>query len=172
MKQELRQEFGRGIFYRSGHLNRKLLAQIAFGDEHKTMRLNKIVHPRMVAKVIDQIEAARESKKHSIVVIDAALIYEVNLEKLFDVIIVVSSRMSNRISRVKERDGLSEEEIRDRISKQIPVEEKVKWADITIQNNTSLAKLEEKSIQVFRKLTNLSRKKTQPPRSRRRPNKR
>ena len=151
-KSEIRKHFGRKVFYRNGRLNRKLLGRIVFEDEGKTRLLNKIVHPRMVSRIIDEIEAARDSGKHKIIAIDAALIYEIQLEHMFDAVVVVASRTKNRIDRIITRDGLSEKEIRDRIAKQIPVEEKMKWADFVVHNNSTLDQLKKRADDLYKKL--------------------
>lgn len=151
-KNEIRKNFGRKVFFRNGKLNRKLLGRIVFEDEAKTRILNKIVHPRMVSRIIDEIEEARDTGKYKVIAIDAALIYEINLEHTFDAVVVVSSRQKNRIGRIIARDGLSEKEIRDRIGKQIPIEDKVKWADFVINNNSSLEQLKKRSTSLYYKL--------------------
>jgi dephospho-CoA kinase len=151
-KKEIRKNFGKKVFFRNGKLNRKLLGRIVFEDETKTKLLNKIVHPRMVSRIIDEIEEARDTGQYKIIAIDAALIYEINLEHMFDAVVVVASRLKNRIERIVERDGLSEKEIRDRISKQIPIEDKVKWADFIINNNSSLEQLKKRSANLYHKL--------------------
>ena len=159
VQKELKKTFGSKIFYRNGKLNNKLLARIAFSDEIKTTRLNKIVHPQMVSSIINLIEQARESRKYPVIVIDAALIYELTLEHMFDVVVVVSCRMQNRIERIKSRDKLSHKEISDRIQKQLPIEEKMNWADFVIENNGSLEDLKKESRQIYQRLMRLARKK-------------
>jgi dephospho-CoA kinase len=155
VRKELKSAFGSRVFYRNGKLNRKLLARMAFTDEARTNRLNRIVHPQMVSRVLDLIEEARESETYKIVAVDAALIYELNLEHMFDAIVVVMSSMRNRMQRIKGRDKLTEKEITDRISKQIPLEEKRKWGDYVIVNNGSLEALQRKTWGVYKKLKQL-----------------
>ncbi len=159
LKKELKLGFGSKIFFRNGKLNRKLLARIAFDDEAKTHRLNSIVHPHMVARILEEVEEARETGKYKIIAIDAALIYELSLEHMFDAIVVVTSQLKLRIDRIKERDHLSEKEIIDRINKQLPIRDKMKWADFVIQNNKDLEYLEAKTAALYNDLTKLARKK-------------
>jgi dephospho-CoA kinase len=109
----------------------------------------------MVSRIVDEIEEARDSGKYKLIAVDAALIYETNLEHMFDAVVVVTSRMRSRIDRIMERDSLSEKEVRDRISKQIHIQEKMKWADFVIYNNSSLEQLKKRSHAVYQKLLKL-----------------
>jgi dephospho-CoA kinase len=156
VKNEIQKTFGSSVFYRNGKLNRKLLGKIVFEDEAKTILLNRIVHPHMVSRIVDEIEDARDSGKYKVIAVDAALIYEINLEHMFDAVVVVTSHMKNRIDRITERDRLSEKEVRDRISKQIHIQEKVKWADFVLYNNSSLEQLKTRTDAVYQKLLRLN----------------
>ena len=159
VQKELKKTFGAKIFYPNGKLNRKLLARLAFADEAKTVRLNKIVHPQMVSRIIEIIESARDSGRYSMIVVDAALIFELSLENMFDAVVVVTSKMQNRLERIKLRDKLSDKEISDRMSKQIPIEDKMQWADHLIENNGTLKQLEENTKKLFHQLKGHARKK-------------
>jgi dephospho-CoA kinase len=153
LQRELKKVFGEKIFSADGKLNRKLLAQIAFKEESNTLQLNNLIHPRMVAEVVEEMESARFSGKYPLIVIDAALIYEISIEQMFDAIIVVYASMENRIKRVMERDGLSRREIIARVRRQIPLDDKKQWADFVVDNNGSLEDLKRQTDQIFEKLT-------------------
>ena len=159
VQKELKKTFGAKIFYPNGKLNRKLLARLAFADEAKTVRLNKIVHPQMVSRIIEIIESARDSGRYSMIVVDATLIFELSLENMFDAVVVVTSKMQNRLERIKLRDKLTDKEISDRMSKQIPIEDKMQWADHLIENNGTLKQLEENTKKLFHQLKGHARKK-------------
>jgi dephospho-CoA kinase len=160
IKNELKKAFGFRILYRNRKLNRKYLAKLAFSSPSQTARLNRIVHPHMVGRIVTMIEEAKESRKHAVIAVDAALIYELSLEHMFDAVVVVSSRMSDRIERIRNRDKLSEKEIIDRINRQVPIEEKVKWADFVIRNNNDLELLEKNSRRLYHQLEKLAQKKS------------
>jgi dephospho-CoA kinase len=153
VKKELKRAFGRNIYTRSGKLKRKLLAKNIFADENKVRLLNRIVQPPLVGQIIDRIENARESNKYNLIGVDATLIFESNIEKMFDAIIVVTSKMSNRIERIKKRDNLHHKEIMQRIRKQIPIEDKVKWADFVVRNDDSIGSLKNNAKILYKKLT-------------------
>jgi len=153
LQKELIKTFGNEIFFKDGQLNRRLLASIAFQDEEKTQKLNRLVHPRMVSQVIEEMENARFSQKYPLVVIDAALIYEISIEQMFDSIIVVYTSLKNRVDRVMKRDGLTKDEILARVRRQIPLEEKKKWAEYVVDNDGSLEDLEKQIRIVFEKIS-------------------
>lgn len=161
IRQELEKTFGNRIFYRDGKLNRKLLANIAFADEAKTERLNRIVHPQMVSSIVSLVEEIRESQKYSIILVDAVLIYELSLEHMFDAVVVVASKMNQRLERIRKRDNLSDKEIIDRINKQIPIDDKMQWADYLIENNDDLETLKKNSRKLFYELQKQVRRKSQ-----------
>lgn len=152
LQRELKQAFGEEIFFPDGKLNRRLLANIAFTDESKTVLLNNLVHPRMVAEVVEEMEQARFSQRYPLIVVDAALIYEISIEQIFDAIIVVFSNQKQRVERVMKRDGLKRDEIITRIRRQIPLEDKREWADFVIDNNGSLQDLQQQCQKVYDQL--------------------
>ena len=153
LKKELKSVFGNDIFHKDGSLNRKLLASLAFQSDVKTMQLNKLVHPRMVAEIVEEMETARFSQKYPLIVVDAALVYELSIEQMFDAVIVVFTHMDKRIQRVMKRDGLNREEILSRVYRQIPLEEKKQWADFVVDNNGTIDDLKFQIDKIFGDLT-------------------
>ncbi len=90
----------------------------------------------MLAREVRATEA-----QHGIVVVDAALIYEWGLQGFFHKVIVVDAPLDLRISRTIARDKLTEEQVRQRIAAQMPLEKKVEKADVVISNNGTLEEL-------------------------------
>ncbi|HED11757.1 MAG TPA: dephospho-CoA kinase [Caldithrix abyssi] len=156
LQKDLMKVFGEDIFEK-GRLNRALLAERAFKDITETRKLNQLVHPRMVENIIEAMEKARFSGRYPLIIIDAALIYEISIERNFDAIIVVTASIPNREKRVKERDGMSRQQFRERASKQIPLKDKAAWADFVIENNGTLEELEEKTRKVYKKLMEMQK---------------
>jgi dephospho-CoA kinase len=152
LQKDLKKSFGNEIFFKDGSLNRKQLAHLAFRDEAKTLELNKIIHPRMVAEVIEEMEAARFSQRYPLIIVDAALIYEISIEKMFDAVIVVFANLNTRIKRVMERDDLKWAEVLARVQRQIPLEEKKSWADYVVDNNGAKEDLNKQVDNVYEEL--------------------
>jgi dephospho-CoA kinase len=132
--QELVATFGRQIVAQDGSIDRKKLGAIVFGSPEQLEQLNRIVHPRMFEMMKERIEQYRQQGV-KVVVLDAAILFEANWTPLVDKIWVVVASESLVIVRAKARTGLPEEQIRARLSSQMPVEEKVKKASVVIHND-------------------------------------
>ncbi|MBL7995923.1 dephospho-CoA kinase [bacterium] len=147
--QEIAMAFGQQFVNSDGTLKRKELGAFVFADEEKKRQLNRIVHPHLFNRVRHEIEAA-QSAGNEIIVVDAALIYETGIENIFDKVIVVNADLKNRIARIKQRDQLTDDEISHRIASQMPLDEKVRRANIVISNNGSVESLKEVAENIFR----------------------
>lgn len=149
LQNELKSAFDRKIFRKDRTLDTKRLAELAFKDEVSTQKLNQLVHPRMVESLVEEMEQARFSGKYPIIIIDAALIYEISIENMFDAVIVVDAPVRIREKRVMERDSMTRNEFRSRLDKQIPLEDKVSWADYVIKNDGTIDNLKQKTRTIF-----------------------
>lgn len=134
IKEELRRSFGNRIFMADGTLNRQRLAEIAFSSGFATERLNRIFHPRLVEMIFSEIDTVQNSNKHNLIGVDAAVIYELQLESEFDFIVCVTAPLETRVGRVVKRSGIPAANIRARIYRQLPLEDKAEWADYVIPN--------------------------------------
>jgi dephospho-CoA kinase len=152
LQSELRKEFGNDVFVKPNVLNTKKLAEAAFRDEFSTQKLNQIVHPRMVESLIEEMEQARFSGKYPLIVVDAALIYEISIENMFDAVVVVTAPIAQREKRVMARDNMTRKEFRNRASKQIPLVDKVSWADYVILNDSSIENLKQRTRTIYNEL--------------------
>jgi dephospho-CoA kinase len=130
IKERLIAEFGEQT-YKEGKLDRAFLAEQIFTDKTKLELVNGIVHPIVIQAAKDWAEQqkARYSLK------EAALLFESGSYKDLDYTILVTAPLSVRVQRVMERDGVTEEQVMERISKQLTDEEKIKMADFVIIND-------------------------------------
>ena len=103
---KLREAFGDGA-YINGKLNRKHLADVVFKSKDRLKTINSIVHP---AVGHDFIQWANKQEA-PFVIQESALIFENDKADLFDRIINVTASLTDRIERVKERDGLNKNEV-------------------------------------------------------------
>lgn len=133
------ERFGQGILDAENLIDRSKLGAIVFADERARRDLNRIIHPTLLDMLAREVRATEA--KHGIVVVDAALIYEWGLQGFFHKVIVVDAPLDLRISRTIARDKLTEEQVRQRIAAQMPLEKKVEKADVVISNNGTLEEL-------------------------------
>lgn len=136
----IKEEFGEETYDEQGRLRRKALAQIVFNDRKKLEKLNGIIHPRVIRAVERELEQ-RQTQGEKIVVIDAALHYEINWNEAMDLMVAVNAPLEQRLTRVQQRDGVDEASVRRRMANQLPMEEKVRRADYVIQNDGDLQQL-------------------------------
>lgn len=136
----IREEFGEEMYDEHGRLRRKALAQIVFNDRKKLEKLNGIIHPRVIRAVEREIEQ-RQTQGEKIVVVDAALHYEIKWNESMDLMVVVNAPLEARLVRVQQRDGVDEASVRRRMENQLSMEEKVRRADYVIQNDGDLHQL-------------------------------
>lgn len=130
IRKGLMNEFGDKAF-EGGVLNRKYIAAEVFNNEEKLLALNQLVHPRT-------IEAANEwalRQKAPYTLKEAALIFESRSQSQLDFVIGVYAPEHIRIQRTMERDGISREEVKNRMNKQIQEEIKMKLCNAVIINN-------------------------------------
>lgn len=137
----IKEEFGSDIYDAAGNLQRKALAEIVFSDRKKLEKLNGIIHPRVIRAVELELEE-RQKKGARVVVVEAALHYEIKWNEAMDLMVVVSAPMPLRLQRVRQRDGMEEEAVRRRMASQLPLEEKVQRADYVIENAGDFAELQ------------------------------
>jgi len=126
--------------YIDGILNRHYLAKLVFKDNKLLEQLNGIVHPAL-GKDYEKWHKAQEAVPYTLE--EAAILFEMGGHEKMDKVIVVSAPLDLRIKRVMERDGVERQNVLDRVSKQMPEEEKVKRADFVIKNDGNHSLIEQ-----------------------------
>jgi dephospho-CoA kinase len=144
--------FGAEILTPDGRIDRKKLGQIVFGNPEKRLLLNSLTHPDVGAEILKRIFQLEQSCPGGIVIVDGALIVETGGHKMYDRLIVVTCNPSLQISRLMSRDGLTQEEAQARISSQMPIEEKLKLADYTIDTSGTLRQTQDQVEAIYRDL--------------------
>jgi dephospho-CoA kinase len=130
LREAIQQQFGKDA-YTDDVLNRAYLAKVVFGNEEKLALLNELVHPLTIKDSEDWMAA--QTTPYAIK--EAALIFESDVWKGLDKVIGVSSPYELRLQRAMKRDGISQEAVQARMSKQMNEEEKMKRCDFLLYNN-------------------------------------
>lgn len=173
--------FGREILAADGSIDRVRLAQAAFGGGqggvapslrpgedgsetrpytgqgvNRVAELNAIVHPAVIRRQEEWMAEVGRTDPNGITVVEAALIFEAEVNERFDKIIVVACDPNQKVERFARRANLSREEARREIERrsaaQLPDEEKVRRADYVVRNSGSLEKTEQQVERIFAEL--------------------
>ncbi len=144
---KLTETFGPDILDESGDVSRKELGAIVFNDKAALEQLNSLMHPLIIERSRTQARKLVSENPSCVVLLDAPLLIEAGAYDSVDLIIVVTSSRDIQIKRILERSHsqnrpLTESEAQARIDSQMPVSEKVKYADIVIENNGTLETLQ------------------------------
>jgi|ERR1043166_3771578 dephospho-CoA kinase len=145
-------EFGSGVLQQNGELDRKALGAIVFADEEKRNLLNSIVHPLVIEAQDLWIEGLETRDPDGIAIVDAALMIESGGYRRFDKIVVVWCEPAIQLTRLRERDNLSESEARKRVDAQMPQEEKKRFADHLIDTSCGHDDTRRQVNEVFEQL--------------------
>ena len=131
---EIVKEFGEGILNPDKTINRKALGKVVFSNPEIRKRLEQITHPRIRKKIEAEISAIKAKNPKAVIVVDAALLIEGGLYKKMDKVIVVYADEKTQIKRLTERDGFTIKDAKNRLSAQMPLTEKRRYADFVIEN--------------------------------------
>lgn len=137
--------FGQGIVLPDGGIDRRALGEIIFADPNSREILNSITHPRIIAILHERIQEFRARTKSQppdpgprpssdVLAIEIPLLVECHLADLVDKVIVVSAEQDTQINRLTTR-GLSVDEARARVDSQLPLREKLPFADWVVRTD-------------------------------------
>ncbi len=136
------QEMGPEILAADGSLDRARLGQIIFSGESKRRALEKILHPLLQAEQHRWLDGLEAKGEDPVAVVDAAVMIESGGWKRFDLIVVVNCDEDQQIERLLRRNGLDAQAALGRIRSQMPLSEKVKFADRIVDNRGTPQQLE------------------------------
>lgn len=132
IKEKIISVLGKEAYLNETNLNKKYISDKLFNDKKLLEKINAIIHPA-VGKDFKQFE--KSNIEHKYIIKETALLFEAGLNKSVDKIILVTAPLGMKISRIKKRDGLSEQEILLKINNQWPDDEKAVKSDFIIYNN-------------------------------------
>lgn len=115
----------------SDKIDRKHLASLIFKDKEAKRFVERIIHPIVISK----IEGIITSASNRVIVIEIPLLFEVGIEKAFDLIVCIVSKKKDIINRLRAR-GMSYDQIKARIKSQLKQELKMEYSDVVVFNNT------------------------------------
>ena len=148
--------FGREILNADGVIDRKRLGSIVFECPELLATLSGFVHPavfHLEEKMLEQFAAADPA---GIAMIEAAILIETGRYTVFDRLILTACSEETQVARGTVRDHLTREQVLARLQKQMPLEEKKRYAQYVIDTDGPKRKTVLQVHQVYRELKNLS----------------
>ena len=140
VQEEIISTFGNKILNENGNVDRKKLKEIVFENKDKLKKLNDIIHP----KVINFYKELKEKNTDEVIIFDVPLLFESGIDKFCNKILVIISDYEVQLNRIVERDKIDRELAEKIIKSQLSNEERIKKADVVIENNSSLEDLFKK----------------------------
>ncbi|MEI6753126.1 MAG: dephospho-CoA kinase [Paludibacter sp.] len=139
IRQKLTDLFGSEIYTFEG-LNRRVLADIVFGNQELLLKLNNIVHPVIREDFRKWID---KCVNEQFVFVESAILFESGFIKLVDKVVLMTASEELRMHRVMKRDGSTPEQVKARMSNQLDDKDKIPFADYVIHTDDNLPMIDK-----------------------------
>lgn len=145
--------YGREVLSKSGEIDRKKLADIAFASSEAAQKLNKLIHPLVIEEEhrIMESEAARFPDRDRIFIVEATLLLESGGRDRYEKIVVVDVEPDTQETRAVMR-GVTRQDARRRMKHQMSREDRLRAADYVINNSGDRRAAEIETREVYEKL--------------------
>jgi dephospho-CoA kinase len=147
-------EFGESILDPAGAIDRHVLAGKVFGSPEQLAKLNALVHPLVRQRVARSLDDFFQTHPSGIGVVEAAILIETGAYKNYDKLIVVYCTPEQQVERAMKRDGATREDAMRRLANQMPLAEKLRFADYVVDTSGDKSQALEQTKSVFEALRN------------------
>ncbi len=146
--------FGDSVLDRDGSIDRHVLGEIVFGDARQRAMLEAIIHPKVLQTLRNEAEMFRHDGS-GVLALEIPLLVEVGAFDLIDKVLVIIAEHETQISRLVKRDGITRESAMARVSSQMPLSEKVRYADWVVDTDGGLRTTKAQVYKVWTDLQEL-----------------
>lgn len=146
LKREIVKVFSDNVVV-NNKIDKKKISNLVFKDDLLLNKLNNIIHPLVIKKIITEI-----NEKDGLIFLDIPLLFETGIDKICDVIIVIDVDDDIRLSRLLNRDEITYEKALSIDKKQMSSDLKKIQADYLINNNSDINNLYQEIENVLLKL--------------------
>ncbi|HBQ25678.1 MAG TPA: dephospho-CoA kinase [Syntrophomonas sp.] len=144
--------FGPEVVNKDKSLNRAKIGDIVYNNPESLRELNRFTHPRIMQYYKDELRRIQIEQPDAIVILEVPLLYETNMDKLCQQVVVVWVDRETQIRRLMKRDNMTYEDAVRRVEAQMPLDEKVKRADFVIDNRGSIVETKEKATKYYNEI--------------------
>ncbi|MBN1841925.1 MAG: dephospho-CoA kinase [Deltaproteobacteria bacterium] len=149
--------FGKQVLKEDGALDRKKLSKIVFRDLEKRKKLEAYTHPPIYEEFLKQVNEIAEKDPGAIIQVVVPLLIELNLQYMFHKLLVVHIPQEQQVERLAKRDGISKEEAANILKAQLPIDEKVGYADFVVHNEGSIEETRRQVEDIWERLRKLQK---------------
>ena len=151
--EEIKALFGESLFNKENELDRKKLRDMIFSDKNLKIKLENILHPKILTEVKKKLSIFSDERY---VVIDIPLLFETNqYVPLISRSLVIDCELSNQIKRARKRDGMEIAMVQSIISQQVDRNTRIQRGDDVILNDGSIDSFEDSIKKLHEKYLNL-----------------
>lgn len=141
--------FGVDVLDKEGNIDRAVLRKVVFNDDAARKKLEEIVHPAILKTESRLVGEIKGKDDKAIILTQAALCVETGAYTRFDGLIVVYCEPEEQLKRLMLRDNISKEDAEKIIRTQMPIDEKVKYADFIVNNSGTPEETEKDVKRVY-----------------------
>lgn len=131
-------------------IDRAKLAGLVFNNPARLKKLDGIIHPRVYIQMKKEVAAFQKNAK--VVIVDVPLLFESGFDAYVDVAIVVTARRKDQIARAMGRLGITRADVLCRIRAQMPLKDKIRRADIIIDNSETKTQTRKQVERIWQRL--------------------
>jgi dephospho-CoA kinase len=153
---EVVREFGPGILARDGTIDRRRLSALVFHDPGQLEKLSAMVHPPVRERTRKLLEEYASNHPDGIAVVEAAILIETGSYRDYARLILAVCGQEQQIQRAMARDGLTREEVLDRLRRQMPLDQKIQYADYVVDTSGAKENTLEQTRVVYESLLRLN----------------
>jgi dephospho-CoA kinase len=147
--EKIRRVLGETVFLKNGRLSKKRVAHIVFKNDSLRRSLEDILHPLVFRKI--NLLLNKKDFRDKLVFVETPLLFERGYERRFDMTITVYAEEEAALRRL-EKEGISRRESQLRLKVQLPIEEKIKRPDFTVDNNGAIKETTSQVERIYREL--------------------
>ena len=133
--------FGKSILTDQQNLNRAILADIVFQNPSKLKKLTDIIYPYVAKEQARRTRQIQRTNPNAVIIYDAPMLIEARAHTRMDKVIVVKADRATQIARARRRGGLNKAEAERRLRHQMPLREKLRYADYVIDGTLPVRRL-------------------------------
>jgi len=151
--------FGRQVLQEDETIDRKKLSNVVFRDIEKRKKLEGFTHPRIFEAFHEQVDEISARTVEPVIQVSIPLLIELNLQYRFHKLLLVYAPREVQIERLMKRDGIGREAAETILKAQVPIDEKVGFADFVIHNEGTVEETRRQVQRVWEELKKEQKRK-------------